>query len=326
MKIPEIVPADFLPHLTLKGISSATTPNDRASARMDRFPSWKARAYMRSHGLISFLQLPEVSDFAGIGAADINRVRNLVKQDRQKLARQAIEARFKATDIVLDLFNEREKEIITYKWPYLVSEESDYAEQFRIHLDLSETFDEDNGQATVYQKLVRFPRFEMSVSGVFVPVESKVDENEVSGDLSYVSAFYQLFRSRDLARHLDMSHRQAREIEVAFKEYALELQDANSKSLNWSDDSGITLDELRAELAETRATAAKRTRKVIDGLLLEPQLEAYGEIAKALLERSAGPFWDIESGSLSEKLGITESTRESLEKSITMARKSFEGR
>jgi hypothetical protein len=277
------------------------------------------RFYLRSHGLIEFLQLPEVGDFANIRPADINKIRNFVFQKKSKLARQVIDSRLNALDNVLTLFDEQEREVIRKKWPYLESEEADYAEQFRIHLDLSEKFDEKSKGATVFQHLAGFPRFEMSVSGVFEPVNPANEADEVS----FVSLFVQLFREAGLTLHLDLTEQQAQAIDLVIHDYSSTMQVEITKNFRRSIESTPRLDEPKSDLGEIQLTEARKAKRAIELLLTETQLGGYRRIAEALLERRLGPFWDMMYGSLSEELGITDMTRKSLENSINEVKKSF---
>ena len=152
------------------------------------------RCLIRASGLRGFLADENISTHLDLSRGEINNAFRDAYENQETFRTKVFQARFNAVDTFLEPLDETQKLAVLKAWPYLRNRERLYSEQLRIHLSIESEFKGLEKMDSVFERIVCFPIFRMSVSGLFEPIpKPKIPEEDLTS--TKVRLFTELMKS-----------------------------------------------------------------------------------------------------------------------------------
>jgi len=278
------------------------------------------RYLVRTVGLKAFVGSKSVGEYLGKSPRRGQTLSAGGRRLKGELVKMSEQALSKAVEKLTSSLNEEQREEFLRKWPYLKERTSSAGTtQLRVHFAMVNCFEQLDNFQSPFEKLLRFPKFEVNVAGDFRPVQSRLKrpEEEV---LRLKMSFIGEVVSSENELSSSLSPEECKAIDEVLAEMKGVVSKVGQRSLGWDGDPK-DLPAFRAELRSLRDNAVEVACQKTEMVLSESQEEILEQLAEKLVLKKSGPIVDLLEGELGEDLGLTEQNKTELRKSVEEASK-----
>ncbi len=276
---------------------------------------------LRKYGLSSFSQNPHLHEFLQLEKGALARWQGFSDEQRAEIYERIATARIEAVTSLLKQFSEGDRERILKRWPYLVAEKASHSERFRIHLAYEKAFQSLEKKPSVFERVLAFPKFELSPAGIFIPIE---DDERYKRKDHFANWFDKRWDEPDFLASLHLSENQRTILDQVHAErqrigkIAADAQrPTESGERRFDSEAYNRFWELHKELLN-------EFDRQLPKLFSAEQVKTCERMAEKSLEFKYGPLRDVLEGDLGKELKISEAAKDKLRATAKAAVKEFE--
>jgi len=261
------------------------------------------RFLVRAFGLSKVLKADACRAIPSLDPRDIREFQQVSKIDSEFIAKELIEIRDAARKVLLKPLSKKQNEKFQEKWSYLFQDRTPI-DRFRFHLIFIDPFKKLEEISNPFIRLNRFPIFFVSPGGrvrTICQAKSYLPAME-KYEIGYVRWKILVGRTKD---KFDLSDSQVSFLKKLPKQWEANFKTGmvEKKSLNqiWDEGAKLYSDGIKKEL-------------------LQVQLDKLESMPETLLEMKYGPVYDLVHGRLGKEMKLSQTVKDSLRKSATLAK------
>lgn len=282
------------------------------------------RYLVRVHGFIKLLQLKEFKEYSEISDEEIAAVRKKYRELRDGISRKAIELRKESVAELLSPLTGDQRNKVLEKWYYLKNQETPHVEQIRAHINLLNQLKYMDDFDSVFEKLAKFPTFEMTISGSFKPVRREIKGDKKRANLYWTARFFrQIFRNEDLSFSMDLTTEQHALINDALGAFDSGMRELAELNFSWKGGTRTELLKMRKKSDDLMFDTSQKLITDAKNILSPDQWKKFEQIAETAFANKSGPVIDLFEGPLGDQLRLTKSDKDKLRQSSETAMKTI---
>ena len=304
------------------GIESAT--ETLLNHQRKRLSQIQIRYLIRTAGLVPVLKHKDVLKFTGLTNADTGRVESQARSNQGELSKQILEIQNNAVAKMFEPLSEEQRKKLFKKWPYLVDKKSPRPERLRIQTKFHDGFRELEKIESVFNKIKRFPEFELSVAGTFQPRFNSRPLNKGYDGYSKAKRFFDLMKTDDFVDYLGVTEEQLSKLRIFYRAYISQVNKASTISITWKGGTKEELEAMKKKMRGMMQSAGTKAMSDIESTLDETQMERFEGMADLALDKMYGPCYDLLHGSLGTSFELKNAKKQELKMAFKKALEEFE--